>query len=54
MQMHALQLGTNTKWGPNFPVNISVILPIHQRMLIDTGDTFEHGIMLSSSISHVF
>ena len=54
MQMHALQLGINTKWGQNLPVNISVILPIHQKMMIDTGDTFEHGIMLSSSISHVF
>ncbi len=53
MQMHALQLGTNTTIGRKTPLNISVIVPIHQQML-STGDTFEHGILLSSSVSHVF
>ncbi len=51
LQMQALQLGTNI--GRTTLFSTSLILPLNQKML-STGDTFEHGILLSSSISHSF
>jgi len=51
LQMHAAQLSINI--GRTMLLNTSVTLPLYQKML-STGDTFEHGILLSSSISHPF
>ena len=51
LRMNALVLGTNI--GQQTQLSTSLIVPIHQRMLA-SGDTFEHGMLLSSALSRPF
>ncbi len=51
LQMHALQLSANI--GRTILFSTIVTLPLYQKML-SGGDTFEHGILLSSGISYPF